>query len=557
MSAELLVELPDGSTETVVVDDQQALLIGREPDCARLSVDGEVHVRTVAANTPSVSANHLLVRRRDGATTFLDAGSRNGSWLQLPAHAVVETRAPGPWRVRLSNAAAPEPIADAPADAAWIDARDFGAGVAAAVGAWFERMGMPVRPYLKRGQLRDVSPGIVPLADGTLLQVVPTSTVDTRWGDALAVLWRYVNSQNAVVHAEEETRDEGMVLASPAIRRTHAQVVDAARRGLRVLLIGPSGAGKDLLARCYHRHAGRSGPFVAKNCAMFSRELMRAELFGAEQGSFTTAVRRLIGAVETAHAGTLFLDEIGELDRDVQPLLLTFLDRGEYERLGGGGVVRRSDARVVSATNRDLRAQVRAGEFREDLWYRLAGQVIDVPPLRSRPEDIEAYLRLPRGAAAVDVFTALDASARRLVFSHSWDGNFRELSAFAARLPVPSRPESIDERTCAQALDGLSAGSRSAPALARSESTGVVDLAELASAALGGFREDYERELSTWDDVKDCLERYLKPLLFARMTGADRLQSREQAAVPTLAQAIDADRGTVLKQLARYFDRFR
>jgi len=238
--------------------------------------------------------------------------------------------------------------------------------------------------------------------------------------------------------------------------------------------------------------------------------------------------------------------------------LLTFLDRGEYERLGGAGAVRRSDARVVSATNRDLRAQVRAGEFRQDLWYRLAGQVIDVPPLRSRPEDIEAYLRLPRAGTAVDVFTALDGSARRVVFAHPWSGNFRELAAFAARLPVPSAPETIDERDCAQALDGLSvAAPRSAPALASNESTGAVDLAQLASAALRGFREDYERELSTWDDVKDCLERYLKPLLFARMTGADRLERREQAAVPTLAQGIDADRGTVLKQLARYFDRFR
>jgi transcriptional regulator of acetoin/glycerol metabolism len=201
---------------------------------------------------------------------------------------------------------------------------------------------------------------------------------------------------------------------------------------------------------------------------------------------------------------------------------------------------------------------VRAGEFREDLWYRLAGQVIDVPPLRSRPEDIEAYLRLPRAGAVVDVFTALDASARRLVLSHAWSGNFRELAAFAARLPAAAAPDTIGERDCTQALDSLSvAAPRSAAMVANGGTTDAIDLPALASAALSGFREDYERELSTWDDVKDCLERYLKPLMFARMTGAERLERREQAAVSALAEAIDADRGTVLKQLARYFDRFR
>jgi DNA-binding NtrC family response regulator len=288
---------------------------------------------------------------------------------------------------------------------------------------------------------------------------------------------------------------------------------------------------------------------------MFNRELLRAELFGAEQGAFTTAVRRIIGAVESAHTGTLFLDEIGELSSDVQPALLTFLDRGEFERLGAYGQVRRADVRIVAATNKDLRAATRTGEFREDLWYRLAGQVVEVPPLRERPEDITAYLQGHR-LAKLDAYEALSGGARERLLQHAWPGNFRELTSFAAHLPLHAGPESIGERDAMEILRDISIA-RPEPAKLEQPSGAAPGFSQLACRALQSFEQDHGRSLSRWEDVNVCLERYVKPLLFAQLSGAASLPDREHAEIATLARAIGADRGTVNKHLALYFDRFR
>jgi DNA-binding NtrC family response regulator len=348
-----------------------------------------------------------------------------------------------------------------------------------------------------------------------------------------------------------------MILASPAIRQAHRQLVSAAQRGIRLLLIGPSGSGKDGLARCYHRHSRRTGAFIAKNCGILSRDLLRAELFGAEVGSFTSAVRRIVGAVEACHGGTLFLDEIGEMSADVQPFLLKFLDHGEYERMGSYDTLRSADVRLVCATNKDLRAATVRGEFRNDLWYRIAGQVVHVPRLRERAEDIEAFLRVQLLDKRVDQWSALDTEARRRVLDHDWDGNFRELAAFAMRMPREAAPESIDAGACQALLDDVALVPRPAAPAAPLRQGGSLDVARLAGEAVRHFVSDYGHDLRCWDDVKECIERYLKPLLFAELSGASALERREDATIPSLADAIDADRGTVLKQLGRYFERFR
>jgi DNA-binding NtrC family response regulator len=442
---------------------------------------------------------------------------------------------------------------------------DFHGGVVAAIHGWFDELGMAARVSAARDDGAISAPlrriGYLPLANGYCLEIVPTRTVDRSWDEVLEILWRYVNAQNAIFESEEETRDEGLVLSSPAIRRVHRQIVTAAQRGFRLLLIGPSGSGKDELARCYHRHSRPTGAFVAKNCSILSRELLRAELFGAEQGAFTGAVRRIVGAVEVCHGGTLFLDEIGEMPADLQPFLLTFLDRGEYERMGGYGI-RTADVRLVCATNKDLRAATLRGEFREDLWYRIAGQVVHVPPLCARPEDVEAFLRgypLERG----DAWTALDPAARMLTLAHKWNGNFRELIAFVQRLPREASPCGIGASACGAILDDIALAPRSAtppvaavpaadPSVAR-----PVDLSRIAGEAAQHFAADYGHELRRWDDVKEYIERYVKPLIFAELSGAARLARREEAVIPALANAIEADRGTVQKHLQRYFERFK
>lgn len=565
MSSHVLVEVAGNATETLELVEDDAILIGRDPEANRLAPEDRA-VRTKAVAQPSVSANHLLVRRAAGATTLVDTDSRNGSWLRLPPGDRVEVHSAKELRVRLSAPPALPESQDGPKDATWIQRDDFHSGVVAAVSAWFDELGMIVRVSAVRDDRPARAPdrrvGRLPLANGYCLEVVPRRTVDTSWDETLEVLWRYLNSQNAVFASEEETRDEGLVLASPAIRRVHRQIVTAAQRGFRLLIIGASGSGKDGLARCYHRHSRRPGAFIAKNCSMLSRDLLRAELFGAEQGAFTSAVRRIVGAVEACHGGTLFLDEIGDMPADVQPLLLTFLDRGEYERMGSYGTVRVGDVRLVCATNKDLRAATLRGEFREDLWYRIAGQIVHVPPLRERPEDVEAFLRAQRLERA-DAWTALAPAARALVAAHAWDGNFRELMAFAVHLPRDAAPSGVDAGACGAILDDISLSPRSAtppisPAAAGDVAVGPsVDLARLAGEAAQHFAADFGHGLRRWDDVKECMERYVKPLLFAELSGANRLARREDAAIPALASAIDADRGTVLKHLQRYFERFK
>jgi hypothetical protein len=561
MSSQVVVEVAGQAKEAIELDEGAAALVGREPDAARVSAISDEDVRLVTIQQPSVSANHLYVSRASGTTTLVDTTSRNGSWLRLPAGDRVEVRSAKPLHVKLS--VPPDPLAsqDGPREASWLHRDDFHTGVAAAVTTWLDELGLTTRVTLSRDggtSADDRMIGRMPLANGFRLEVVPTRTVDAAWDETLEVLWRYVNTQNAIFVSEEETRNEGLILASPAIRRAHHQVVSAAQRGFRLLLIGPSGAGKDGLARCYHRHSRRGGAFVAKNCSMLSRDLLRSELFGAEQGSFTTAIRRIVGAVEACHGGTLFLDEIGEMPNDVQPLLLTFLDRGEYERMGSYGTARTADVRLVCATNKDLRAATVRGEFRHDLWYRIAGQVVHVPPLRERPADIEAFLKLQMLEGRCDQWTALDPTAKHLVLSHAWDGNFRELSAFSVSIPRNATPHSVRADDCRALLGAVALAPPTRSSSPPPSATGhSVDVALLAGEAVQQFMADCGHGLVRWDDVKECMERYLKPLLFAEMTGAHSLTKREDAVIPALAGAIDADRGTAIKHLNRYFERFK
>jgi two-component system response regulator HydG len=178
-----------------------------------------------------------------------------------------------------------------------------------------------------------------------------------------------------------------IVGSSPVLRRVLEIAMQAAPSSATVLVLGESGTGKELLARYIHQHSARAkSPFVAVNCSAIPETILEAELFGHERGAFTGAHARREGRFAKADGGTLFLDEIGELSPSVQVKLLRVLQEGEYEPVGGDTV--RADVRVVAATNKDLRAEVAAGRFREDLYYRLNVIAITAPPLRTRREDI-------------------------------------------------------------------------------------------------------------------------------------------------------------------------
>ncbi len=203
--------------------------------------------------------------------------------------------------------------------------------------------------------------------------------------------------------------------------------------------MGPTGTGKELVARGIHEVSRRSrGPFIVVNCAAIPESLLEAELFGFTRGAFTGAFQARLGRIHAAHGGTLLLDEIGELPLSMQAKLLRFVQEGEVQRLGSADLFR-VDARLIAATNVDLMQRVREKQFREDLYYRLAVFPLDLPPLRTRSEDIlqlahhflEALCR--HSGVARKTFSA---AAIGLLREHAWPGNVRELQHWIERAVV-------------------------------------------------------------------------------------------------------------------------
>jgi transcriptional regulator with PAS, ATPase and Fis domain len=208
-----------------------------------------------------------------------------------------------------------------------------------------------------------------------------------------------------------------------------------------VLILGESGTGKELLARMIHRDSARAdGPFMPVNLAAIPADLVESALFGHEKGSFTGAVRQQLGKFELADGGTLFLDEIGELRPDVQAKLLRAIQESEIERVGGGHPIR-VNIRIIAATNVDLDKAVREGRFREDLYYRIRVIPMQVPPLRERPEDLEALITFFLGrynAKFRKTVLGVEPSAMEVLRTCQWPGNIRELENLMERLVAVS-----------------------------------------------------------------------------------------------------------------------
>jgi transcriptional regulator with GAF, ATPase, and Fis domain len=226
---------------------------------------------------------------------------------------------------------------------------------------------------------------------------------------------------------------------APNWKRVLRQATQVGSTETTVLLLGESGTGKEVVARFIHRASARSrGPFVALNCAALPEQLLEAELFGYERGAFTGAAQTKPGQLEQAAGGTLFLDEIGEMSATAQAKFLRVLQEREFQRLGGTRVIK-ADTRIVAATNRDLEAAIEAGDFREDLYYRLNVFAIGLPPLRERKDDVavlsEAFLEelsdtLGRPPAG------LSRDARQALAAYHWPGNVRELRNILERAAI-------------------------------------------------------------------------------------------------------------------------
>ena len=237
-----------------------------------------------------------------------------------------------------------------------------------------------------------------------------------------------------------------MVGASPSLLRVFDAIRRYARSNALVLVTGESGTGKELVARAIHeRSSWKNGPFVAINCGALPTTLIGSELFGYEKGAFTGAANRKIGRIESAAGGTIFLDEIGDLPFETQAHLLRFLQEGTIERIGGGKSIT-VNARVIAATNVDLRKAVANGKFREDLFYRLHVLTLSLPPLRERGDDILllANFFLQRFAEEIKR-DKLDLSpeASSFIMNYPWPGNIRELIASLRRAVVMEETSSI------------------------------------------------------------------------------------------------------------------
>jgi DNA-binding NtrC family response regulator len=243
--------------------------------------------------------------------------------------------------------------------------------------------------------------------------------------------------------------------SSPAMELMRVDIESAARTNAKVLITGETGVGKEVVARLIHEHGTRSRQtFVAVNCSGIPETLLASELFGHARGSFTGAFRDKIGLVRQADRGTLFLDELGEMSLSMQAVLLRFTETGEIQPVGVDAPAGRTDVRLITATNRDLRAQIAVGAFREDLYYRLNVIEIRVPPLRDRGPDVlelfRHYLQQACDAHRLES-RELTPEAEQVLLEYEWPGNVRELRNITERLALRDSNQPIT--AAALALD--------------------------------------------------------------------------------------------------------
>ena len=273
---------------------------------------------------------------------------------------------------------------------------------------------------------------------------------------------------------------------SASMRAVRELIAKVGPTNAAVLLTGESGVGKEVVARAIHQSSPRAGnQFLKVNCAALPAELLESELFGHERGAFTGAYRDKPGKFEQASKGTLLLDEIGEVPLRLQAKLLHILQDGEFARVGGERVLQ-TDVRVLAATNRNLEAEIRAGRFREDLYYRLNVVEVRIPPLRERRDEIPALLDHFLKAANVQYGRAVDvgAATRQAIIDHAWPGNIRELENIVKRIVVLGNADQVRRELGAVATHTASPTTvTAAPAPVATNSDGSVDLKSIARRA--------------------------------------------------------------------------
>lgn len=299
--------------------------------------------------------------------------------------------------------------------------------------------------------------------------------------------------------------DSEMIGRSPPMLEVYKDVGRVAPQTVTVLIRGESGTGKELIARAIYQHSARRGkPFLAVNCAALPETLLESELFGHEKGSFTGADHRRIGKFEQCNGGTIFLDEVGDMPPLMQAKLLRMLQEQRFERVGGNETIT-TDVRIIAATNRDLESHIADGSFRPDLYYRLNGFTIKVPPLRDRGDDllllIEAFLSRYSQELGKSL-QRVSPEALKVLLEHTWPGNVRELQSMLRKSLLNMTgsvlvPEFLPEEVRTPALsapgDAASGGGSGLPS----------DLASMLSSRLAGNSENLYAE------ALEFMERYV------------------------------------------------
>ncbi len=314
-------------------------------------------------------------------------------------------------------------------------------------------------------------------------------------------------------------KDEKLPLigTSPAMQEIYRTIARLTTADLTVMINGESGTGKELVARALHDYGRRrGGPFVAINMAAIPRELIESELFGHERGAFTGATNRNQGRFEQANGGTLFLDEIGDMPQEAQTRLLRVLQEGEFTSVGGRTPIK-ANVRIIAATHRDLRAAIRLGQFREDLFYRLAVVPIRLPPLRERTEDIPDLARHFLDRARADGLPAksLDQGAVEALRAHRWPGNVRELENLMRRLAALWPDEVITEDAVRPELQEPMSASAFAAELDSpgSEPSGPEPLSRAVERHIRAFLAAYRDSDGASDIYEQVLAEVERPLI--------------------------------------------
>lgn len=567
------LSIPDQSSPTVVVVPQgQAILIGRFPNRAKLSPDIQktlqhVELTTITISADRVSSNHLLIWHAEEETRVFDLRSKNGTWVKLATDAPARFASSEHLSIELATLGKGSRLAHELREAEWTIPEEFASAVARTINDWLRQTGLHAHATVQTRTPFQESDDTTLLADGSRLSLSPIlgATLDISWRQVRDKVNAYIAEQN-VRFEQLQGHDDDFVLASPQMRMAHRELSDAAAYGVRLMILGPTGAGKERMARCYHRHSrAHRGPYVSVNCALLKEGLLYAQLFGAKRGSFTGANNDVVGMIEQANDGTLFLDEIGDMDREVQKALLRFLDtRGEYQRLGDS-TVRHASVQIVCATNLSLDdPDYRHTRFRDDLWYRLGVKVIRIPPICDRPQDILAFLRARtlRGGQ-IRVFDALTKEAVQHVLNDPLPGNFRDLENFVDRLPPNAARGSIDTVISAAALtEGRRPRDRRSTSSLRIipiDSSSGTEWLTMYEKAIKAFEEDHGETPRNWGQLHSFIEKYVKPVFVAHSCDlATATELSKSTNYSELARRLlIADGSTVKSHLSRYLDRFQ